>query len=208
MKKLKILLILLVVVCLAAPMSVYAFVSKNLNNANEFIQEVEDKLSIAQENNEELIANIDELNNELIIAQDIIEDLALKLTKYEEPKSYTDEDVMLLAKVMYHENGCDWFPNIIQLITGSVVLNRIKDDYYPDTLYGVVYDPGQYVCAWNGSFNIEPNERALENAKFLLEYGSIIPENVVYQSGAPQGSGTYFEFYDPVLNIREYFCYK
>ena len=148
------------------------------------------------------------LHEELINAYSAIEELELELYKLKGPKPYTEEDVMLLAKVMYHENGYEWFPNIIQLITGSVVLNRVADKDYPNTIHDVVYAPGQYGCAHNGSFNIEPSDRAIENAKFLLEHGSIIPENVVYQSGEPLGSGIYFTFYDSVLNSIQYFSYK
>lgn len=132
-----------------------------------------------------------------------------------EPKSgessvstYTEDDVYLLASIMYAENGCEWFPPIIQLMTGSVVLNRMKHEFYPDNLYDVVHQPGQYGCVSNGAYHVTPSEEALANARYLLENGSILPPDVIYQSGVPQGSGTYFDFHDPVLGVTNYFCYQ
>ena len=219
MKKIKILITLIVIACIAAPTSMYAFASKNLKSANEIIKQVENELTTAQYSNDELYNNIDKLSNDLENAQKIINDLQLEIRAYqeseviekeneEEIKTYTDEDLMLLAKVIYSENGCSWFPRVIQLITGSVVLNRVNDEDFPNTIYDVVYQPGQYGCAWNGSFNIDPSEEAIESARFLLENGSIIPKNVVYQAGFTQGTGIYFTFYDPVLDVMQYFCYK
>lgn len=141
-------------------------------------------------------------------AAEVAELLNLIALHKDEPKelSYTEEELYLLASVMYAENGCDWFPPVIQLMTGSVVLNRVQNDMYPDTIYDVVYQSGQYGCAWNGSFSTPPSNQAIENARYLLENGSILPENVIYQSGVPQGSGIYFYFHDPILDSHQYFC--
>lgn len=51
------------------------------------------------------------------------------------------------------------------------------------------------------------DERTIENARQLLEHGSVLPENVVFQANFPQGDGTYYEYYDEVLGTTTYFCY-
>ena len=49
--------------------------------------------------------------------------------------------------------------------------------------------------------NQTPNQRAYDNARYVLENGTTIPENVVWQSQSVQGNGIY-------KNIQgHYFCY-
>ena len=47
---------------------------------------------------------------------------------------YTQEDLDLLARIIYAEAGCTWIPNWVQQLVGSVVLNRVASPYYPDTI--------------------------------------------------------------------------
>lgn len=89
-----------------------------------------------------------------------------------------------------------------QIAVGSVVLNRVADQSYPDTLKGVIYQRGQYACTWDGNFDRTPTERNWAVARYLLENGSQIPENVVYQAQFKQGHGVYGKF------GREILCYK
>lgn len=120
---------------------------------------------------------------------------------------HTEEDVDLLARLLTAEMGMSWVDDEIQLYVGSVVLNRMKHDLYPDTLYDVIYDKGQYSPTWTGAINNTPDERTIANARLLLEEGSILPENVIFQANFPQGDGTYFEYYDEILGTTTYFCY-
>lgn len=113
-----------------------------------------------------------------------------------------DYELYLLAHLIYAEAGQDSCSDDTQLMVGSVALNRVKSDYFPNTLYEVIYQTGQYSCTWNGGFEKEPNERAWKNAEYLLQTGSVLPNNVIFQAGFEQGDGTYTE----VDGI--YFCYK
>ena len=89
-----------------------------------------------------------------------------------------------------------------QIAVGSVVLNRVEDWSYPDTLKGVIYQRGQYACTWDGNFDRNPTDRNWAVARYLLENGSQIPANVVYQAQFRQGHGVYGKF------GREILCYK
>lgn len=90
---------------------------------------------------------------------------------------------------------------------GSVVLNRINSDDFPDTLYDVIYqtDPVQYQPTVSGSINNTPTQRVKDAAKFLLEYGSVLPADVIFQSEDIQGP-VYFQYYDSILGSTTYFC--
>lgn len=54
----------------------------------------------------------------------------------------TVDEILLMAKVMELENGCN--SDLCLMLTGSVILNRRSSPRYPDTVQGVIYDPGQY----------------------------------------------------------------
>lgn len=114
--------------------------------------------------------------------------------------SYTEEDVEILSHLLAGE--CQSYPDREQLLVGSVVLNRVKNPAYPDTVKGVVFQKGQYACTWDGNYYRQPTERNRANARWLLENGSILPENVVYQSGGRQGRGVYLK------TDFHYFCYR
>lgn len=116
------------------------------------------------------------------------------------PLPYTEEDLEILTRVLTGE--CQAYPDSEQLLVGSVVLNRVKNPNYPNTIKGVVFQKGQYACTRDGNYYRTPTERNRANAKWLLENGSILPENVVYQSGGRQGSGVYLK------TLYHYFCYR
>lgn len=127
--------------------------------------------------------------------------------RQEEEPAYTEEDLDLLSRVIYAEVGCTWIPDWVQRMVGSVVLNRVNSPYYPDTIYDVIYQPGQYAPTWDGSIHKTPDARTIENARYLLENGSICPENVVGQNSIVTGSGVYTSYQDPILGTTVYFCY-
>lgn len=137
-------------------------------------------------------------------AEEILEAMA----QAEAPEAaYTQADLDLLSRLIYAEAGCTWIPDWVQRMVGSVVLNRVESQYYPDTIREVIYQPGQYAPTWDGSLQKTPDARTIENARYLLEHGSICPENVVGQNSIITGSGVYTSYYDQVLDTTIYFCY-
>ncbi len=60
----------------------------------------------------------------------------------------TASDVELLAALIECEAGSSHYEGM--LAVGSVVVNRMKSRYYPDTLRGVVFQSGQFPPATNG----------------------------------------------------------
>lgn len=137
---------------------------------------------------------------------DILEDSDIDITEeevsIETAYDYTQEDLELLAHVIYAEAGSDYCTDEMRYGVGSVVLNRVEDECFPDTLYNVVYQKGQYQCTWDGNIDKIPDERAYRIAMDLLNNGSIFPSDVVYQAEFKQGSGVYSK----IQNI--YFCHK
>ncbi len=120
---------------------------------------------------------------------------------------YTDEDLDLLARIINAEAGCDWIPDWVQRMVGSVVLNRVNSEHFPNTIRDVIYQPGQYGPVYNGSIHWTPSQRVIDNARYLLENGSICPPNVTGQCGMITGSGLYTSYYDSILGTTIYFSY-
>lgn len=123
-------------------------------------------------------------------------------------KSYTEEDLYWLSRIISAEAGCTWIPDWVQIAVGSVVLNRVNSPLYPNTIKDVIFQPGQYGPAWSGMIYYEPQSRCVENAKYLLENGSQIPNNVFGQSGETWGKEIYAIYYDSVLGTTMYFTYN
>lgn len=120
---------------------------------------------------------------------------------------YTDENLKWLSQIIYAEaEGCS---DDVQLGVGSVVLNRVKDKDYPNTIYDVIFQDGQYSPTFysgNKFYTENADSQSVKNAKKLLNEGSQMPDKVIYQANFIQGSGVYKSYYTPYGTM--YFCYK
>lgn len=119
-------------------------------------------------------------------------------------KTYSDEDLYWLSRVVFAEAGCDWFPDWVQRDVASVVLNRVADSRYPDTIKSVIFDPGQYSCVDSGSIYNTPTSKVVENCRWVLENGSTLPVSVIGQSAYAWGP-IYKSYYDSVLGTTIHF---
>ena len=130
-----------------------------------------------------------------------LEDLGLD---YE---SVSFDDMYLLAKVIESEAGSAWLPEEWKMAVGEVVLNRVASPEFPDTLSGVVYQPGQYSGSGSGYFKrLTPSRMSAEIAARLLGGERFLNEpSVVFQSNAALGSGVFLEMEDELLGTT-YFC--
>lgn len=112
---------------------------------------------------------------------------------------YTEEDLYVMAHVLSGEaQHCS---DQEQRYVASVVMNRKNSSRFPNTIKGVIFQKGQYACTWDGNYYRKPTQRNWDNARWVLENGSILPEYVIYQSGFPQGKNVY------VKTDVHYYCY-
>lgn len=65
---------------------------------------------------------------------------------------YTDEDVQILAAIIQAEAGGTSYPGMIAV--GSVVMNRVENAGFPNTVAGVIYDPYQFEPVQIGTFAV------------------------------------------------------
>lgn len=99
--------------------------------------------------------------------------------------TYSDEDLKILAMILCGE--AQSLPDEEQRLVGSVFLNRINSNKFPNTFAGVATQRGQYSSWCDGNAHRQITDRNWANARWLLENGSILPDDVLYQSGGRQG---------------------
>lgn len=98
---------------------------------------------------------------------------------------YTEYDFELLARVIEAEAGGE--SDYHKLCVGTVVMNRVDSDKYPDTIEGVIYQPGQYQCVTNSHINKEPSKSSYKAAEHILDGRRMFRSSVVYQAEFIQG---------------------
>lgn len=104
---------------------------------------------------------------------------------------YSQEDLYVMAHVIAGEAQiCD---DLEKRYVGSVVLNRVKNTEFPNTIKDVVFQKKQYSSVADRNYYREPTESDWSNAKWVLENGSILPSYVIFQSKGRQGNGIYLK---------------
>jgi N-acetylmuramoyl-L-alanine amidase len=64
---------------------------------------------------------------------------------------YNSNDYNLLARVISAEARGE--PFVGQVAVGAVILNRVEHPSFPNTVPGVIYQPGAFSCLQDGQFN-------------------------------------------------------
>lgn len=81
---------------------------------------------------------------------------------------YTSEDVLWLARIVHVEaNGTEYS---CKLGIANVVLNRKNSSSFPNSIYGVIFQPGQFPPAYAPGFaGLAPSSECIAAAKNALE---------------------------------------
>lgn len=90
--------------------------------------------------------------------------------------SSNSNDVNLLARLIYGEARGE--PYTGQVAVGAVVMNRVKNSSFPNTISGVVYQSGSFDVVSDGQINLSPNSSAKKAAQDAINgwdpsYGAI-----------------------------------
>ncbi len=75
---------------------------------------------------------------------------------------YSSSDIYLLAKCVHAEARGE--PYVGQVAVAAVILNRVKDPNFPNTISGVIYQPWAFTAVHDGQINLEPNQSAYNAA--------------------------------------------
>jgi len=76
------------------------------------------------------------------------------------------KDVNLLARIIHGESRGE--PYVGKVAVGAVVLNRVKDSRFPNTIAGVIYQPGAFDAVSDGQINLAPDNTSIKAARDAL----------------------------------------
>jgi len=127
--------------------------------------------------------------------QPVAEDLASEAVV---ASLYSDEDMLLLAKITMVEAGYEPYEG--QLAVANVILNRVEDPRFPDTIRDVIYAPSQFPPAHNGLLDrAEPNESVWEAVKAAVEGENNVKDAVYFHNPDVSSGG----FWDRLTKVAE-----
>ena len=92
--------------------------------------------------------------------------LGMSTTGGDSPASSQSNSVDLLARVISAEARGE--PYSGQVAVGAVILNRVEHPSFPNTIAGVVYQPGAFTCMVDGQFNEPVADSAYRAAREAL----------------------------------------
>ena len=138
---------------------------------------------------------------------------------YQKLAQYSDEDIRILTTTVFHEAGHT--TEQLRQYVAQVVLNRVEDSRFPDTVKGVITQPGQYSTKYatveaanaiqatdskNGTYYYGICEDSVKAA--MMGQGEM-PSNVLYQANFSQGKGVWKSVYfnSGWYASTSYFCY-
>ena len=101
---------------------------------------------------------------------------------------YRESELSLLARLVNGEARGE--PYIGQVAVAAVVLNRVRSDVFPDTISGVIFQPGAFDAVWDGQFDMEPTASCIRAARDAMN------------GWDPTGGCTYY--YNPATATNEW----
>jgi len=72
----------------------------------------------------------------------------------------SDNDIQIMANAVYGEARGEPYEG--QVAVAAVILNRVKSQSFPNTVYGVIFQPRAFTAVADGQIWLTPNERAKE----------------------------------------------
>lgn len=76
---------------------------------------------------------------------------------------YSNSDINLLARLVYGEARGESYTG--QIAVAAVVLNRVKNSAFPNTISGVIYQPYAFTAVNDGQINLTPDQKAINAVK-------------------------------------------
>lgn len=110
---------------------------------------------------------------------------------------FSSADVSLLARVTSAESRGE--PYIGQVAVAAVILNRIEHPSFPNTLAGVIYQPGAFSCLTDGGINAAVQDSAYKAAREAINGWDPSGGAIYYYN--PAKSTSKWIFSRPVITV-------
>lgn len=99
---------------------------------------------------------------------------------------YDKDDLYWLSHIIYAESGNQ--PLAGKIAVGNVVMNRAANPIFPNTIYGVIYQRGQFTPVSNGTIKLTPNAESVLAAKLCLDGAVVLPTALWFNSAKSTNS--------------------
>ncbi len=109
---------------------------------------------------------------------------------------YTPKKLRLMSAIIYSEAGNQSYAG--KKAVGIVVMNRVRSNQFPNTIAGVIYQPGQFSPARNG---------ALSRALALYDSGNMDKQSIKAAKAVLNGD-TYVSLNSSAVNMNNYLFFS
>jgi N-acetylmuramoyl-L-alanine amidase len=89
-----------------------------------------------------------------------------------------DNETYLLAQIISAEAKGEPYKG--KLAVGNVVLNRVEDSGFPNTIKGVIFQKGQFSPVTDGSIHNKPTDGAIQAAKEVMNGAQVVSGNTLF----------------------------
>jgi len=120
--------------------------------------------------------------------------------------NYTAEERYLLAQLINAEAAGEIFEG--KVAVGAVVLNRIRDPRFPNTITDVIYEPWQFEPVLNGTLYLPPSADSIRAADAALSGWDPVYGAVYFCNPATAQSTEFFKTLTYVCRIGNHVFYK
>ena len=103
---------------------------------------------------------------------------------------YEEEDLYWLSRIISAESRGE--PLRGKIAVGNVVLNRVRDRYFPATIRDVIFQSGQFTPVKNGHIYDAPTAESILAAKLCLE-GAVVTDDALYFCNPAISTGTWMQ---------------
>lgn len=97
----------------------------------------------------------------------------------------TDYEYIMLCNAVAYEAGSDWIPVSEKAKVAEVIINRVKSPNFPNTIYDVLTQEGQFVGVWNYVTLTDYSYKVTEDVKSAV--------NIALESGYINHGYLFFE---------------
>ncbi len=116
------------------------------------------------------------------------------------------EDIDLLARIIFAEARGEPYEG--KIAVGAVVLNRVNDSRFPNSVKKVIFQPGQFCGAGNSNFNKNPCKDSYQAAKEALAGKNPIRGALYFLNHDIAGTPRWIESKKRVAKIGNHTFYK
>lgn len=162
-------IIIICFIALTCSASAYLTAEENITlqqtveSANVYVAQLESENSLYEQ---EILTLEVELSDKIETIEEF-NSLSRDSNEVETIKTYTQEDLDWLSKLIYAEAGAE--SDLCMRLVGEVVMNRINSDLYNgDTVKEIALEKNQFSVVKNGRINVKPSDEAIRIAKETL----------------------------------------